>query len=96
MEIAAFVYDLRWIITVVLLGAYSLQKIRTYYRLSSFKGPWGSGWSELWHVRAILGLKSHLKYDEVCRKYGKFENNILQIIPQIEYQAEYHRTKQGP
>ncbi|KAK6834242.1 hypothetical protein PG989_002902 [Apiospora arundinis] len=70
MEIAAFVYDLRWIITVVLLGAYSLQKIRTYYRLSSFKGPWGSGWSELWHVRAILGLKSHLKYDEVCRKYG--------------------------
>lgn len=71
MGVFTGLYDLRWAIASVLLGAYLLQKFRAYYRLRSFKGPWSTGWSDLWHVWAILSLKSHLKYDEACRKYGK-------------------------
>ncbi|KAK8066112.1 hypothetical protein PG997_012859 [Apiospora hydei] len=71
MGIAADLYDFRWFIALAALAAYLLQKTRAYYRLRSFQGPWSTGWSDLWHSWAILSLKSHLKYDEACRKYGK-------------------------
>ncbi|KAK8046410.1 hypothetical protein PG996_014474 [Apiospora saccharicola] len=71
MGVFTYLYDFRWAIASVALGTYLLQKLRAYYRLRAFKGPWSTGWSDLWHVWAILSLKSHLKYDEACRKYGK-------------------------
>ncbi|KAK8100562.1 hypothetical protein PG999_010936 [Apiospora kogelbergensis] len=87
MDIVTSVYEHRWMIAAVVLGVYLLQKIRAYYRLSSFEGPWSSGWSELWHVWAILSLKSHLRYDEACRKYGPIArvgpNDLITASPEL-------------
>ncbi|KAK3368377.1 benzoate 4-monooxygenase cytochrome-like protein P450 [Podospora didyma] len=44
--------------------------ITTYFRLRKFKGPFSTGVSSLWHVRAFLGLQPHVRYKEVCDKYG--------------------------
>jgi hypothetical protein len=42
-----------------------------YWRLRQFKGPFSTGFSDLWHSWAILSLKAHLFYGEVTEKYGK-------------------------
>lgn len=70
MALFAQLYSFRWVVAFVLLAAYAGTKIRTYNRLKAFKGPFSTGWSEAWHALAILSFKSHLKYDEVIRKYG--------------------------
>ncbi|WYZ45977.1 hypothetical protein EsH8_IX_000202 [Colletotrichum jinshuiense] len=70
MGILSQFYSLSWALASVLMAVYVCQKLRTYNRLKAFKGPFSSGWSEAWHIFAILSFKSHLKYDEVCKKYG--------------------------
>ena len=72
MGLLLHVYDLRWLLASAAAAAYVGTKIRAYYRLSAFKGPFGTGFTELWHTRALLSLKSHTKYKEVCDKYGAF------------------------
>lgn len=70
MTLLSQLYSFRWALIGFLLAFYVGRKIQTYNRLKAFKGPFSSGWFELWHSFAILSFKSHLKYDEVCRKYG--------------------------
>lgn len=70
MTVISHLYDLRWAVLGVLLAVYVGKKIQAYNRLKAFNGPFISGWSEIWHVFAILSFKSHLKYHEVCKKYG--------------------------
>lgn len=71
MGLISQLYSLRWLFAAILVAVYVGQKIRTYNRLRAFKGPVLCGWTEAWHAWAILTFKSHLKYDEVCRKYGE-------------------------
>lgn len=71
MGLISQLYSLRWLFAAILVAVYVGHKIRTYNRLRAFKGPVLCGWTEAWHAWAILTFKSHLKYDEVCRKYGK-------------------------
>ncbi|KAH8885376.1 cytochrome P450 [Thozetella sp. PMI_491] len=63
-------YDIRWHLTLAAAVAYGWVKIQAYYRLRAFKGPFSTGWLELWHIRALLSLDSHLRYKEACDKYG--------------------------
>ncbi len=72
MGLLVQIRDLWLLLASAALTVYLGSKIRTYYRLSAFKGPFGKGFSELWHTRALLSLKSHVKYKEVCDKYGTF------------------------
>lgn len=77
----ASLHDIRWLLLVcgaVLL--YVAKLYRAYLRLRAFKGPFSTGWSEIWHTRAILGMRSHLAYKEVTDRYGE----------SLVYAAEMH------
>ena len=71
MSIVAQLYAARWLLVAAVFVLYCASQYRTYKRLAAFKGPISTGWSEIWHTRAILGLRSHLKYKEVNDEYGK-------------------------
>ncbi|KAJ0158324.1 Pisatin demethylase, partial [Colletotrichum tanaceti] len=66
---------------------FAVQKVRAYNRLKAFNGPFLAGWTEAWHAWAILGFKSHLKYDAVCRKYGTIArvgpNDLVTSSPEL-------------
>ena len=66
------IHDIWWVLASVAVAVYIGSKIRAYRRLRAFKGPFSTGFSELWHSRVLLGLRSHVKYKEVCDKYGAY------------------------
>jgi hypothetical protein len=72
MGVLLQIYELRWLLASAVLVYYLGSKIRTYRRLKAFKGPFGTGFSEIPHTRALLSFKAHLWYKEVCDKYGGF------------------------
>ncbi|KAK1446883.1 cytochrome P450 [Colletotrichum cuscutae] len=89
MGLISQLYSLRWLFAAILVAVYVGQKIRTYNRLRAFKGPVLCGWTEAWHAWAILTFKSHLKYDEVCRKYGEpFFLPILHDMARAEHEGK--------
>ena len=70
LDLLARAYEFRWAIALAGLGVYVLRKLRGYWRLRHFKGPFGTGFFGLWHTRALLSWKSHVKYREVTDTYG--------------------------
>lgn len=70
MGVAALIYEARWLLTSVALAIWVALKIKQYYRLRHFKGPFGTGWFEIWHGLAYLSENSHLKFKEATDKYG--------------------------
>ncbi len=70
MHLLAQLYEIRWLLLTALIGLYVANKYRKYDRLRHFDGPFGTGWSELWHTQVILGLRSHLAYKNVNDLYG--------------------------
>nr|XP_036580297.1 pisatin demethylase [Colletotrichum truncatum]KAF6788209.1 pisatin demethylase [Colletotrichum truncatum] len=102
MSIFSQLYSFRWAIVSVLLAVYASKKIQAYNRLKAFKGPFSAGWFEAWHALAIISEKSHLKYDEVCRKYGPIArigpNDLLTssldlILHMSAVRSPYSRTE---
>ncbi|KAF6805135.1 pisatin demethylase [Colletotrichum sojae] len=87
MALFAQLYNFRWVAAFLLLTVYAGTKIRTYNRLKAFKGPFSTGWSEAWHILALLSFKSHLKYDEVIRKHGIIArigpNDLITSSPEL-------------
>jgi len=73
MGLLVQIHDLWWVLASVAVAVYIGSKIRTYRRLRAFRGPFSTGFSELWHSRVLLGLRSHVKYKEVCDKYGAYQ-----------------------
>lgn len=71
MEAIRLLLELRWLIASAALAVYVTAKLRAYYRLRAFKGPFGVGFTNFWHTRAYLRLDSHLWYRDVCEKYGE-------------------------
>jgi hypothetical protein len=71
MSIVSQLYAARWLLISAVVVVYGVSKYRVYKRLSAFKGPFSTGWSELWHVSWILGTRGHLAYQEVNKKYGQ-------------------------
>lgn len=70
MGFLAYVYHHRLLLAGAALAAYTVRAVRTYCRLRHFGGPFGTGFSQLWHVGALLSWKPHTKYREACDKYG--------------------------
>lgn len=66
----ASLFGARWIIALGIFFVYAANQIRKYFRLRQFKGPFGTGWSEIPHMKAIIGLHSHLWYKDVTDQYG--------------------------
>ncbi|KAK3296547.1 cytochrome P450 [Chaetomium fimeti] len=70
MSLFSALYESRWLLVCATLVAYLVYKVWVYRRLSAFKGPFGSGWSELWHSATTISTDAHAKYKEACDKYG--------------------------
>lgn len=71
MGLLTLVYEIQWYLVAAILIFYVGKKYKQHNRLKAFKGPFGTGFSELWHSRVILSTESHLRYGEVCEKYGR-------------------------
>ncbi|KAF2269652.1 cytochrome P450 [Lojkania enalia] len=70
MALLAQLYLAKWLLLAVVALVYGVRKYRMYMRLRAFKGPFSTGWSEVWHICAIASLHSHLWYEDVCKRYG--------------------------
>lgn len=70
MGLLGWIYHHKWLLAGAGLGVCVLRTARAYFRLSQFKGPFSTGFSQLWHIRALLSWKPQAKYRQVCDKYG--------------------------
>ncbi|KAI5378484.1 hypothetical protein J4E82_002799 [Alternaria postmessia] len=57
-------------IAFVAVAFFAVGRIRQYLRLRHFAGPRTTGFSWLWHSRAVISGQSPKYYGEVCEKYG--------------------------
>ncbi|KAF1837310.1 pisatin demethylase [Decorospora gaudefroyi] len=64
-------------IAFVLVAVFAVGRIRQYWRLRHFAGPATTGFSWLWHSKAVLSRQAPSYYGEVCEKYGP----IARIAP---------------
>jgi len=71
MSLFAQVYAARWLLFSALLAFYAADKYRKYTRLRAFRGPFSTGWSEIWHAGVMLNKCSHLAYKDVNDEYGE-------------------------
>ncbi|XPS93170.1 hypothetical protein M3J09_002538 [Ascochyta lentis] len=87
MSLLGQLYALRWVLLSAIAALYIAAKYRRYDRLRHFHGPFGTGWSEFWHSRVILGLHSHLAYKDVNDKYGPIArvgpNELVTSSPEL-------------
>lgn len=65
------VASIGWCVIAAAIAAYVATSYRDYNRLKAFKGPWMSGWSSLWLVRAVGSGKMNIRLAKVCKKYGE-------------------------
>lgn len=80
MGLVSILYDSRWRLALAGLFVYVAYKVYVYNRLRAFRGPFSSGWFEFWHSYAIIGDNSHLKYKEVCDKYGTSSTSLTHPV----------------
>jgi cytochrome P450 len=72
MFVLTQLYALRWFLAFAVVLLYAASKYHTYQRLAAFKGPFSTGWCELWHSYHLIGTRSHLVYRDVNDRYGKW------------------------
>jgi hypothetical protein len=83
MSILAEVYGFRWYLVAIGFVTFLSFKFAAYKRLAAFQGPFSVGWSELWHTRTMLSMRSHLVYKDVNDKYGK--SRLTFILDHIQH-----------
>ncbi|KAH7095544.1 putative cytochrome P450 monooxygenase [Paraphoma chrysanthemicola] len=87
MSFLVQLYFSRWLLAAISTILYIIWKYRAYKRLAAFKGPFSTGWSEIWHTHAILTMQSHLKYKEINDRYGPIArvgpNDLVTSSPEL-------------
>ncbi|KAH6026409.1 hypothetical protein HBI54_239890 [Parastagonospora nodorum] len=87
MSILTELYTLRFLLTSAAVLVYVATKIHAYRRLSAFKGPFSTGWCEVWHSSRIISVDSHLAYQAVNDKYGPIArvgpNDLITSSPEL-------------
>jgi hypothetical protein len=73
MSLLTQLYNLQWLLAFIVLLVHLISKYRAYRRLSALKGPFSTGWSEMWHSYQIIGSRSHLAYQDVNDRYGEYD-----------------------
>ena len=81
MSILTELYTLRFLLTSAAVLVYVATKIHAYRRLSAFKGPFSTGWCEVWHSSRIISVDSHLAYQAVNDKYGQSALRTIATAP---------------
>ncbi|KAK3312839.1 cytochrome P450 [Apodospora peruviana] len=70
MAIVETLYAQRWPLAAGILVLFLVRKVYIYNRLHQFKGPFGTGFTQLPHSLAIGGPEAHKWYRKVAEKYG--------------------------
>ncbi|KAF2691046.1 cytochrome P450 [Lentithecium fluviatile CBS 122367] len=87
MSLLVQLYGARWLLLFALLVLYTADKYRRYSRLRAFRGPFSTGWSELWHTNVLLKKRSHLAYKQVNDQYGPIArvgpNDLVTSSPEL-------------
>ncbi|CAE7215810.1 Pisatin demethylase [Pyrenophora teres f. teres] len=66
-----------YVLVFVAVAVVAIGRIRLCLRLRHFRGPATSGFSWLWHSKAVISGQSPRYYGQVCEKYGP----IARIAP---------------
>lgn len=87
MSLLVQLYAARWMLFSALLVLYAVSKYRQYRRLAAFKGPFSTGWSDLWNALTIVRNDSHLCYLGLNDKYGPVArvgpNDLMTASPEL-------------
>lgn len=87
MTALTFLYEARWVVLGLLTTVYIVNKIRVYYRLAHFKGPFSTGVSDFYHVKTMLSLDFNSTYTNLCETYGPLvrvgPNDLLTSSPAL-------------
>lgn len=70
-------YSSVWLIGLVFLIVLVVQKTLAYCRLRHFRGPPGTGLTDLFHSKEMIGPRLHEWYENVNEKYGKTPHKII-------------------
>jgi hypothetical protein len=63
-------------LTILFVTYEITQTFRSWYRLRHIEGPFSASLSKWWLNRAIPSGKMHLRFWEVCNKYGKLDTKL--------------------
>lgn len=69
-----------WLIGLVFLVILTVQKTLVYWRLRHFRGPPGTGLTDFFHSKNMIGPRLHDWYENVNEKYGKSPPNIISQV----------------
>lgn len=70
-------YSSAWLIGLVFLIIIVVQKTLAYWRLRQFRGPPGTGLTDFFHSKEMIGPRLHDWYEVVNEKYGKAPPKII-------------------
>ena len=76
MGIIANLVENRWLIAWTAVAIYLFTKIYAYRRLSAFKGPFSTGFSNFLQSKWFINGKFHLRHKEVIEKYGTHASTL--------------------
>ncbi|KAI3395962.1 hypothetical protein diail_601 [Diaporthe ilicicola] len=109
MELKLPDYSSAWLIGPVFLTIILVKKTLQYYRLRHFRGPPGTGLTEFFHSKEMIGPNLHEWYKSVSEKYGekagykrsdwyyqslRFEHRRDNVVSQTDNKKHEMRRKQ--
>lgn len=76
--IFGILFNVRYLLVALFLGAYVWAQCTSYYRLSNFRGPFWASITNLWMVRSVYLRRAHLDLYHAYQKYGSdYKVNLL-------------------
>ncbi|KFY37707.1 hypothetical protein V494_04641 [Pseudogymnoascus sp. VKM F-4513 (FW-928)] len=77
-------------------AAYIAHSYKQYSKLSAFRGPPTSGWSNFWLVRAVMRQNTHIDFADVNQKYGPVAriapNKLVTSSPELLFRMSAARS----
>ena len=63
--------DVLGLLALALIAYLAVDRVRIYYRLREFRGPWLAVTSKLWILRCLYYKNTHWELKRVCEEYGR-------------------------
>lgn len=80
MELKLQDYSSAWLIGLVFLFVIVVKKTLAYRRLRHFKGPPGTGLTDFFHAKEMIGPRLHDWYQSISERYGKTRPEIISYV----------------
>ena len=62
--------DVLGLLALALIAYLAVDRVRSYYRLREFRGPWLAVTSKLWILKCLYYKNTHWELKRVCEEYG--------------------------